>query len=61
MPFANIPQTKLPSSRVCLTLSVRLTRAWAVKCFGKKLKTNCKEYIRLLISRKLGHTGIPGL
>ena len=46
-----IPQSKLPSTRVCLILSVRLIRAWLVECFCQK--PNCKEYIRLLISKKL--------
>ena len=47
----NIQQPKLPSSRVCLILSVRLMRAWVVDYFGRK--PNCNKYIRLWMSRKL--------
>ena len=52
MPFASISQPKLPSSKDCLILSVRLIRTWVVEYFGRK--PNCNEYVRLLMSRKLG-------
>ena len=47
----NITQEKLPLSNYSLILSARWIRVWEVECFC--LNTNCKLYIRLLVSRNL--------